>query len=88
MKLYEFLQKIKDTGLEHTINLRDNNQPGYLSGLDFSIYIKSYQFSRQFKERANKERGERKLPEDFTEDWKEIEVFIRKSLAKVAIDEE
>jgi hypothetical protein len=88
MKLYEFLQKIKDTGLEHTINLRDNNRQGCLSGLDFSIYVKSYQLSRQFKERANKERGERKLPEDFTEEWKEIEIFIRKSLAKVAIDEE
>ena len=60
MKLYEFLQKIKDTELEHTINLRDNNRKGYLPGLDFSIYVKSYQFSGQFKERANEERGEQR----------------------------
>jgi|688.fasta_scaffold2146667_2 hypothetical protein len=88
MKLYEFLQNIKDTGLEHTINLRDNNRQGYLSGLDISVYVKKYQFSRQFKERANQKQGEIKFPEDFTEEWKEIKIFIRKSLAKVAIDEE
>lgn len=88
MKLYEFLQKIKDTELEHTINLRDNNQQGFLSSLELSVYVKNYQFSRRFYERANQERGETKFPEDFTEEWKKIEIFIRKSLAKVAIDEE
>ena len=88
MKLYEFLQKIEDCGQEFAINLCSHNRQGFLSRLEISVYVKNYQFLGKYFERPNKKHNERELPEDFTEEWKEIEIFIKKSLAKVAIDEE
>jgi hypothetical protein len=88
MKLYEFLQKIEDCGQEFAINLCSHNREGFLSRLEIGVYVKDYQFLRKYVERANKKHNERELPEDFIEEWKEIEIFIKKSLAKVAIDEE
>ncbi len=88
MKLYEFLQKIEDTGCDYTINLRNANKNGFLSKLEFTIYIGNYYFTWEYVERANNERGEVELPEDFTESWDKVQTFIKKSLAKIAIDEE
>jgi hypothetical protein len=51
--------------------------------------LKTINILRKYVERANKKHGERELPEDFIEEWQgKIETFIKKSLAKVAIDEE
>jgi hypothetical protein len=86
MKLYEFLQKIEDCGQEFSIKLEKYNTRWLNSTLNIQIDIKNYKFVSKYIENADK--IQKKFPEDFTEEWKEIEIFIKKSLAKVAIDEE
>lgn len=86
MKLYEFLQKIENCGQSYSIKLEKFNDKWLNSTLNIQIDIKNYKFASKYIENADK--TEKKFPEDFTEEWGKIEIFIKKSLAKVAIDEE
>jgi hypothetical protein len=93
MKLYEFLQKIEDCGQAFSINLSRHRyimRPQNMeSELNVEINIEDYRLSKKYPDinHLNKER-KFNFTQDFTEEWKEIEIFIKKSLAKVAIDEE
>ena len=88
MKLYEFLQKIEDCGQKFQMELRKYNREKLRSSLYLDIFVHNYHYQAEFHEPAFKERNERELNQDFTKEWKTIEKFIKKSLAKVAIDEE
>jgi hypothetical protein len=88
MKLYEFLQKIEDCGQKFQIELRKYNREKLRSTLYLDVFVDDYHYKVDFHEPALKERNERELDQDFTKEWKAIEKFIKKSLAKVAIDEE
>ena len=88
MKLYEFLQKIENCGQKFQIELRKYNREKLRSSLYLDVFVGNYHHKAEFYEPALKERNERELNQDFTKEWEAIEKFIKKSLAKVAIDEE
>jgi hypothetical protein len=91
MKLYEFLQKIEDSKSFDDLNISLYSRRRIPTELILGVYIKNFSLTRRYKSGAgyiDRSMLIRDLPKDFTEEWKEIEIFIKKSLAKVAIDEE